>query len=60
MACVICQERPDLRRTLKPGTIPGEAHNLLNHTEFAQMAWETGLTKADNPDEWSEMKRLFR
>lgn len=53
--CPICAERPDLRRTAK-----STDHGLLDHSEMGQLAWELGITREDNPDEWRELSRLTR
>lgn len=53
--CPICAERPDLR---VKGT--DTDHGLLDHSEQGQLAWEMGITREDNPDEWRELSRLTR
>lgn len=62
MKCPVCAERPDLIRGSLRYTTPRdpELHGISGHTEFAQMAWELGLYREDNPDEWKELKRLTR
>jgi hypothetical protein len=61
MSCPICTDREDLARQpyLKYGKSL-TSHDLLDHTGFAQEAWELGIYREDNPDEWRELKRLTR
>jgi len=53
--CIICAERSDLRRTAPKGE-----HGLLAHSQFGQLAWELGLYRDDNPEEWAELKKVTR
>lgn len=55
MDCPICTERDDLRRTAPKGD-----HGLLAHSQFGQLAWELGINRLDNPDEWRELKSVTR
>lgn len=63
MSCPVCTERDDLAgaRYLRYG-VPRDAgqHGITDHTEFAQLAWEAGITKGDNPDDWRELRRVTR
>lgn len=58
--CPICIERPDVAPTsiLRSADKRSTAHGITGHTLFAQMVWETGIYKDDNPDEWREAKRI--
>lgn len=61
MTCLICDEREDLRSGsyFRYGVKRDPAqHSILGHTEFAQTAWELGIYKEDNPEEWRELKRV--
>ena len=64
MSCPVCTDRPDLKRVatnFRYGVNHDpERHGILDHTEFAQTAWELDLYAADNPEEWRELKRLTR
>jgi hypothetical protein len=61
--CPICTERDDLRtasyRRYGVSADP-QKHGITDHTTFAQQAWELGIYKGDNSEEWRELKRLSR
>lgn len=59
--CPICAEREDLKGRLRHSQPRDPArHGITAHTEIAQLAWELGLYREDNPDEWRELERLTR
>lgn len=64
LSCPICTDRPDLARVAQyfryGVSHDPERHELLDHTGFAQEAWELGIYRNDNPEEWRELKRLTR
>ena len=61
--CPICTEREDLRAQsyLRYGVSRDpQRHGITDHTMFAQQAWELGIYREDNAEEWRELKRLSR
>lgn len=39
------------------GHVPNPKHGA---TSFCAVAWELGITREDNPDEWAELKALMK
>jgi hypothetical protein len=58
--CPICTDRPDVGPTsiLRSASKRPTEHGITDHTEFAQLVWELGIYRLDNPSEWKEAKRV--